>query len=224
MWFTPLTSPSYRPEFDLHVNRPEPESFRSSESELATELLKPGPGPCGSGPALSPSPSTRPATTRPPINMKASSIFVALQCAALATSAPVFLSSPIDTKSDTPSRPQWHFKPPTISTETVFRDTRRPTSTIYLTSFTHRLPKSNSEMAVDGRRPSGGQRLDMDGVITITGVDAVVSIPVSSNRLDVPCHLARLSREREDVTVVVLSLVFFLIVLAVESWGFVCQR
>lgn len=156
--------------------------------------------------------------------MKANTILAALQCAALATSAPVFLSSPIGTKSDAPSRPQWHFKPPTISTETVFRSTRRPTSTGYLTSFTHRRPKTNSEMAVDGTRPSKGQRLDMDGVITITGVDAVVSIPVSSSRLDVPCHLARLSREREDVTVVVLSMVFFLIVLVVESWGFVCQR
>ncbi|KAK0749452.1 hypothetical protein B0T18DRAFT_427573 [Schizothecium vesticola] len=113
-----------------------------------------------------------------------------------------------------------------MSAETVFRntvDTRQPTSTEYLTSFTHRRPKSNTEVAVDGRRPTRGQRLDMDGVITITGVDAVVSVPVSS-RLDTPCHLARLSRERDDVTVVVLSMAFFMIVLAVESWGFVCQR
>jgi hypothetical protein len=138
----------------------------------------------------------------------------------------VFLASPIDTKTDTPSRPQWQFKPPTMSTETVFRntgDTRRPTSTEYLTSFTHRRPKSNSGMAVDGRRPPKGQRLDMDGVITITGVDAVISVPASS-RLDTPCYLAHLSRERDDVTIVVLSMVFFLIVLAVESWGLVCQR
>jgi len=158
--------------------------------------------------------------------MKANTIFLALQCVALVTSAPIYLSSPVDAKTYIPSGPRWQFKPPTMSAETVFRntgDTRRPTSTEYLTSFTHRRPKSNNEVAVDGSRPPRGQRLDMDGVITITGVDAVVSVPVSS-RLDTRCHLARLSRERDDVTVVVLSMIFFLIVLVVESWGFVCQR
>ncbi|KAK1837049.1 hypothetical protein QBC39DRAFT_2292 [Podospora conica] len=163
--------------------------------------------------------------------MKASALFVALQCAALAASAPVLLSSGVDTKTDTPSRPQWQSKFPKMAVETVFHDrpashaSPRPPSTEYLTSFTHRRPKSNRERAVDGRPPSRAQRLDMEGVITITRVDAVVSVPVPvpSSRLDTSCHLARLARERDDVTVVLLSMVFFLVVLAVEGWGLVCQ-
>jgi len=68
------------------------------------------------------------------------------------------------------------------------------------------------------------RRLDLEAdsvEFEISDMDMGIAIP---SRLGTPCRYARLSRERNDVLVVLLAVAFLLVVLVVEAWATICQR
>ncbi|KAK0729855.1 hypothetical protein B0H67DRAFT_638426 [Lasiosphaeris hirsuta] len=183
--------------------------------------------------------------------MKVSNLYLALQLAPLAMSAPVPFGLTKHTKPGSHDtydykvmpKTTWRLRRPKFAPDVLFFDddadeiplNNRPvtlsksTPTSEALAIPRPIPteyllviESDSNSGATSEKTSHDvSSLDGDDLFDIAELDIAIGIP--SARLGAPCQYARLSRERNDVLVVCLAVAFLLIVLTVETWGSLCR-